>query len=119
VRIWVAVVALVVVAGAVFGVVRYNAEPPRPESGAVRLTLARPGLPPVQHPYAGGAVSLNALSDDAAVIGMRGTADGSGREARVRTGETIDIPAGRLRLLHVWNMWQREHDAVDVILTPR
>jgi hypothetical protein len=120
VKIWAAVVGLAVVVGGLFGLARYNAEPPQAESGAVRLTLTRQGLPPLQHPYTGGAVSLNALlDDDVAVIGMRGEADGSGQEARVRTGETIDIPAGRLRLVHVWNMWQRDHDAVDVVLSPR
>jgi hypothetical protein len=118
-KIWAIAAGIVVVAGAVFGLVEYNAEPPPVDNGAVRLTLAPSGLPPVQHRYAGGAVSLNAmLGDDVALIGTLAGAGGPGSETRVRAGQTIQIPGGTLRLVHVWNMWQRDHDAVDVVLTP-
>lgn len=109
-----------VVVAAVMGVRLYTSEPPPPAPGLVRLTLARPGLPPLQHAHAGGAVSLNAmLSGDEAMIGMRGTEKGTGREIAVRRGQTIEVPGGTLTLVEVWDVWQRERDAVDVKLAAK
>ncbi|WP_203989466.1 hypothetical protein [Sphaerisporangium rufum] len=116
-RVWAAVAGLVVLAGVVFALARYSAAPPPAGPGAVRLTLSRPGLPPLQHPYPGGAVSLNAmLGGGDVLIGMRGTA-GGGREVRVSEGQTVEVPGGRLRLVGVWDMWRRDRDAVDVVLS--
>ncbi|MFI6811455.1 hypothetical protein ACIBG7_03555 [Nonomuraea sp. NPDC050328] len=103
---------LVVALAAALGVRAYLAEPPALAPGLVRLTLSRySGIPPIQHPYPGGAVSLNAvLSDDEVFIGL----PNPGRELRVRKGQTIEIPGGSLTLVEIWNMWQRTNAAVDV-----
>lgn len=105
----------VVVLAAVVGVRAWTERPPAPAQGLVRLTLPRSsGLPPLQHKYPGGGVSLNAvLSDDEVFIGMTNP----GREVRVRKGQTIEVPGGRLTLVEVWNVMQRTNDAVDVSIT--
>ncbi|MFI6476781.1 hypothetical protein ACIBH1_02540 [Nonomuraea sp. NPDC050663] len=103
---------VLVVAAAVAGVMAWNERPPAPAQGLVRLALPRSsGLPPIQHAYPGGAVSLNAvLGDDEVFIGL----PNPGREVTVRKGQTIEIPGGTLTLVEIWNVWQRAHDAVDV-----
>lgn len=106
-----------VIVTAVLGVRAWTERPPAPTQGLVRLTLPRAsGLPPLQHTYPGGEVSLNAvLSDDEVFIGL----NNPGREVRVRKGQTIDIPGAKLTLVEVWNVMQRGYDAVDVSITQK
>ncbi|GAA4064180.1 hypothetical protein [Nonomuraea soli] len=113
---WVVAAGLaLIVAGAVMGVLAWNERPPAPAAGLTRLTLPRAsGLPPLDHRYPGGTVSLNAvLGDDEVFLGISGTH----QETTVRKGQTIEIPGGTLTLVEIWNVWQRAHDAVDVKIT--
>ncbi|MEV0581788.1 hypothetical protein [Nonomuraea sp. NPDC050310] len=110
---WIVAAGLaLVVLGAVLGVRAWNEVPPPAASGLVRLVRPDSGsLPPIDHAYPGGEVSLNAvLSDDEIFLGVGGTHS----ETRMRKGETIEIPGGRLTLVEIWNVWRPSQDAVDV-----